>query len=148
MVANEFFNDSIQREKAEIVGHVMDVLKSNAVGILNAKKAKDIILLLKARGIKMIPQTLRAIMWDIRNQELINGVCATPHIGYWIATDSDEIEDTVNSLRSRIVSQLQTYRSIKKQWYRMKLKEQHKNGIVNIKPDSDQAIQPGSSKSL
>lgn len=125
----------------ELLWSIKQVITAYAMGFENAKRAKDIVeLVYRFHGLKTSTRIVRNVVNHCRNNDLLPGICATPHVGYWIAESSDEIQDCIESLRSRIIHQLQTYRNLKLQKLRFELKEQK---LINIYK-SDQAVQPGS----
>lgn len=125
----------------EILWSIKQVITAHAMGFNRAKKAKDIVELVhRFHGYKITVRNVRSVVNHCRNNDLLPGICAKPHVGYWIAESSDEIQDCIESLRSRIIHQLQTYRNLKLQKLRFELKEQKLKNIYK----SDRAVQPGS----
>lgn len=138
---NEYKN--ITELSQELLWCIKQTVTARAMGFHEAKKAKDIVALVyRFHGITTNTRTVRRAINHCRNNDLLPGLCATPHIGYWIAESSEEIEDCIDSLRSRIINQLRTYRNLKKDKLRFELKEQKSKYFHN----PDQAVQPGSTK--
>ena len=85
-------------------------------------------------------KTLRSYIEDIRNSSTLQKiVCseAGQHGGYWIATNDEEVYQTLAHLYKRSMQMLKTYSTIKKKYkldrqYRLKLSKYQKEMYESI----------------
>lgn len=103
---------------------LIDYFNEHCKGIKYATKAKHICEYMNQQNINICPQFLRDLIFQIRNESLVPGLCGTPQIGYFVAVDYEDMDNTIRSLESRLIKQIRTYRAMKAQRYRMKLKGQ------------------------
>lgn len=99
----------------DMIVPLVNILNHNCKGLKNAWKARQIIAEMGACGYKLFSNDLRELVWFIRQEGLIVGLCATPHDGYFVATSPEEIQATLDSLNSRLYKQRKTYLMLKRQ---------------------------------
>lgn len=136
-----FEGESIVQQDIDIIKELVEVLMGHCYGVNNAKKAKFIIQRLKdEHNVTVSPQKLRDLIFEIRTRDIVQGVCATPHIGYFVADNPEDIDIVLGSLKSRLVNQYKTYRALKNQQARMIYKINRDKQLFS---NPDQAVQPG-----
>jgi hypothetical protein len=94
---------------------LVNYLNTNCKGKANAATNGKIRYDLGNEGCPIRAQDLREMMFYIRNEGLVVGLCATPHDGYFVAKDAAELNDTIASLNSRLINQRKTYLALKRQ---------------------------------
>ncbi len=115
---------------------IYDYLKENAVGY--EKRVKSSVLM-KEFNIKD-NKTMRYYIEEIRNSDILQKiVCseAGKSGGYWIATNDEEVYQTLEHLYKRSMQMLKTYSIIKKKYkldgqYRLKLSKYQKEIYESI----------------
>jgi uncharacterized protein YneF (UPF0154 family) len=84
-------------------------------GKSNAITNKRIRQRLEAHGIKISDSRVRKIINHIRNNELVPLLCSTSK-GYFVAANSQEVEEYLEGLKQRIQEQTRIYDSIEHQY--------------------------------
>lgn len=115
---------------------IYDYLKENAVGYEKRVKSSTLMKEFNITDNK----TLRFYIEEIRNSDTLQKiVCseAGKKGGYWIATNQEEVYNTLEHLYKRSMQMLKTYSIIKKKYkldgqYRLKLSEYQKEMYESI----------------
>lgn len=115
---------------------IYDYLKENAVGYEKRVKSSTLMKEFNITDNK----TLRFYIEEIRNSDTLQKiVCseAGKKGGYWIATNQEEVYNTLEHLYKRSMQMLKTYSKIKKKYkldgqYRLKLSEYQKEMYESI----------------
>ena len=126
----------MNNKEKPIVYEIYNYLKENAVGYENRIKSW---VLMKEFNIKD-NKTLRSYIEDIRNSEVLQKiVCseAGKNGGYYLATNDNEVYETLEHLYKRAMQMLKTYSIIKKKYkldkqYRLKLSKYQKEMYESI----------------
>jgi hypothetical protein len=98
----------------DMIVPLVNILNHNCKGRNNAWKAREIISEMALCGYKLGGNDLRELIWFIRQEGLIVGLCSTPHEGYFVANTPEEMDSTIKSLQSRLFKQRQTYLMLKR----------------------------------
>lgn len=104
--------DLFKRERP-LTYKIYDYMKKNAVGYENRVKSNVIMEKFDIKDNK----TFRAYIENIRDSEVLQKiVCseAGSNGGYWIATNNDEVVETLQHLYKRSMKMLKTYSILKK----------------------------------
>lgn len=109
---DEAQNSSVEKHKP-IVYQIYDYLKKNAVGYEKRIKSNELMECFN------IPsnEIFRSYIQEIRQSDVLQKiVCSQAGLngGYWIATNEEEITDTLNHLYNRAMEMLKTYSIIKR----------------------------------
>lgn len=97
---------------SSIVYQIHDYLKSNAVGYENRLKSY---VIMQKFGITD-NKTFRGYIEEIRQSPVLQKIIcseAGQHGGYWVATNEQEVQDTLDHLYNRAMEMLKTYSIIK-----------------------------------
>ena len=99
---------------------LINFLLNNCVGYENRKKAFELMPIVNLNDHK----TFRNLIEDIRQADNDVFICseAGQGGGYWIPTESCEIEDTITHLRKRAYEMLRTAESLRKKSVKYKAK--------------------------
>jgi len=109
---DEAQNSPVEKHKP-IVYQIYDYLKKNAVGYEKRIKSNELMEYFN------IPsnEIFRSYIQEIRQSDVLQKiVCSQAGLngGYWIATNEEEITDTLNHLYNRAMEMLKTYSIIKR----------------------------------
>ena len=105
-------NKVVQEKHRPIIYQMYNYLKENAVGYENRIKSN------KLMEVFEIPtnDTLRAYIQEIRQSCILQKIVCSQagnNGGYWIATNEEEVEETLKHLYNRSMEMLKTYSKIK-----------------------------------
>ena len=131
---NIFKKAILRRFKKE--KQIYDYLKKNAVGY--EKRVKSGVLMKEFNITDN--KTLRFYIEEIRNSDILQKIVCSEagrHGGYWIATNDEEVYQTLEHLYKRSMQMLKTYSIIKKKHrldrqYRIKLSKYQKELYESI----------------
>ena len=126
---------SFKKEKP-LTYKIYDYLKKNATGYEKRVKSR---VLMKEFDIKD-NKTLRFYIEEIRNSDILQKIVCSEagnKGGYWIATNDEEVYQTLEHLYKRSMQMLKTYSIIKKKYkldrqYRLKLSKYQKEIYESI----------------
>lgn len=124
------------KKERPLTYNIYDYLKKNAVGYEKRVKSSTLMKEFNITDNK----TLRFYIEEIRNSETLQKiVCseAGKKGGYWIATNQEEVYNTLEHLYKRAMKMLKTYSIIKKKYkldgqYRLKLSKYQKEIYESI----------------
>lgn len=133
--------DLFKRERP-LTYKIYNYLKKNAVGYEKRVKSSEIMEKFNIRDNK----TFRAYIENIRDSEILQKiVCseAGSNGGYWIATNNDEVVETLQHLYKRSMKMLKTYSILKRKsklnnQMRLKLSKYEKEiyeSLMEVKED-------------
>lgn len=132
---DEAQNSNVEKHKP-IIYQLYDYLKNNAIGYENRIKSGA---LMKEFNIPS-NEIFRSYIQEIRQSDVLQKiVCSQAGFigGYWIATNENEIKDTLNHLYNRSMEMLKTYSTIKRKahldgQYRLKMSKYEREVIESI----------------
>ena len=124
------------KKEKPIVYQIYDYLKKNAVGYENRVKSKTLMKEFEIHDNK----TLRSYIEEIRNSDILQKIVCSEagnKGGYWIATNDEEVYQTLEHLYKRSMQMLKTYSIIKRKYkldrqYRLKLSKYQKEMYESI----------------
>lgn len=128
--------DSKNNKHSTLAYMIHDYLKQNAVGYENRKKSYEI---MRQFGIKD-NKTFRDYIEEIRQSSIFQKIIcseAGSNGGYWVATNEQEVQETLDHLYKRAMGMLKTYAIIKNKLqadgqFRIKTSKYHTEVIESI----------------
>lgn len=132
---DEAQNSPVEKHRP-IIYQLYDYLKKNAIGYENRIKSGA---LMKYFNISS-NEIFRSYIQEIRQSDILQKiVCSQAGVngGYWIATNEEEIKDTLSHLYNRSMEMLKTYSIIKRKarldgQYRIKMSDYEREVIESI----------------
>lgn len=132
---NECENSPVEKHRP-IIYQLYDYLKKNAIGYENRIKSGTLMEYFNISS----NEILRSYIQEIRQSDILQKiVCSQAGVngGYWIATNEEEIKDTLSHLYNRSMEMLKTYSIIKRKahldgQYRIKMSEYEREVIESI----------------
>lgn len=124
-----------------IVYKIYDFMKNNAVGYEKRMKSSELMKYFNIDDNK----TFRAYVEEIRQSAVLQKIICSEsgyNGGYWIATNQDEVYDTLNHLYKRAMEMLKTYAIIKNKYkldgqYRLKMSKYEKEVFESLMKEGD-----------
>lgn len=115
-IIEKFNRDNMQYRKNRPLAYaIYKYLKANAVGYENRVKSSE---LMREFNINT-NETLRTYIQEIRLSDTMQKIiCSEPTSdgGYWIATNDEEVYQTLQHLYNRAMKMLKTYSTIKRKY--------------------------------
>lgn len=115
-IIEKFNRDNMKyRKNRPLAYNIYKYLKTNAVGYENRVKSSE---LMREFNINT-NETLRTYIQEIRLSDTMQKIiCSEPTSdgGYWIATNDEEVYQTLQHLYNRAMKMLKTYSTIKKKY--------------------------------
>lgn len=93
---------------------VKGLFEADYTGNENAVKTANVLEKLANMGIAMKPQTLRAIIQEIRRKDMLapNAILSDVSAGYWLSADKAEMSAYIDKQMNRMANQFQNLKPL------------------------------------